>query len=105
MTNIKTQPKTAFGRTLHYVIDPVQQDALQSLTGKKTLTETDITCLQQYPSTINYKRKSKFIKSNSNTNKTHKKVGWVLNEIHNQLDLWDLCGIAQVLSQSQIGLL
>ena len=43
MTNIKTQPKTAFGRTLHYVIDPVQQDALQSLTGKKTLTETDIT--------------------------------------------------------------
>ena len=30
------------------------------------------------PSTINYKRKSKFIKSNSNTNKTHKKVGWVL---------------------------
>ena len=27
------------------------------------------------PSTINNKRKSKFIKSNSNTNKTHKKVG------------------------------
>ena len=27
------------------------------------------------PSTINYKRKSKFIKSNSNTNKMHKKVG------------------------------
>ena len=27
-----------------------------------------------YPSTINYNRKSKFIKSNSNTNKTHKKV-------------------------------
>ena len=26
------------------------------------------------PSTINYNRKSKFIKSNSNTNKTHKKV-------------------------------
>ena len=26
------------------------------------------------PSTINYKRKSTFIKSNSNTNKTHKKV-------------------------------
>ena len=29
------------------------------------------------PSTINYNRKSKFIKSNSNTNKMHKKVGWV----------------------------
>ena len=28
-------------------------------------------------STINYNRKSKFIKRNSNTNKTHKKVGWV----------------------------
>ena len=42
MTDIKTQPKTAFGRTLHYVIDPVQQDALQSLTGKKTLTDDDI---------------------------------------------------------------
>ena len=29
---------------------------------------------QVLPSTINYKRKSKLIKSNSNTNKTHKKV-------------------------------
>ena len=46
MTDIKTQPKTAFGRTLHYVIDPVQQDALQSLTGKKTLTDDDIISLQ-----------------------------------------------------------
>ena len=27
------------------------------------------------PSTVNYKRKSKFIKSNSNTFKTHNKVG------------------------------
>ena len=27
------------------------------------------------PSTINYKRKSKFIKCNNNTIKTHKKVG------------------------------
>jgi len=30
---------------------------------------------QVLPSTINYKRKSTFIKSNSNTNKSHKKVG------------------------------
>ena len=52
------------------------------------------------PSTINYKRKSKFIKTNSNTNKTHKKVGWVL---------WDsqscvsnkMCGIGEVSWQSQ----
>ena len=40
------------------------------------LEENDVTpCITQYPSTINYKRKSKFIKSNSNTNKLHKKVG------------------------------
>ena len=37
MTNIKTQPKTAFGKTLHYVIDPVQADAISRLTGKKLL--------------------------------------------------------------------
>ena len=30
---------------------------------------------QVLPSTVNYKRKSTFIKSNSNTNKSHKKVG------------------------------
>ena len=46
MTNIKTQDKTAFGRTLHYVIDPVQADALQTLTGKLTLIDKDIVCLQ-----------------------------------------------------------
>ena len=74
MTNIKTQDKTAFGRTLHYVTDPVQADALQTLTGKKTLTDKDINYIV-LPSTINYNRKSKFIKSNSNTNKSHKKVG------------------------------
>ena len=44
----------------------------------KELEELDLTpTLSQYNSTINYNRKSKFIKSNSNTNKTHKKVGWV----------------------------
>ena len=46
MTNIKTQDKTAFGRTLHYVTDPVYADALQTLTGKLTLTDKDIICLQ-----------------------------------------------------------
>ena len=39
---IKTQPKTAFGKTLHYVTDPVQAAALTRLTGKKTINETDI---------------------------------------------------------------
>ena len=45
----------------------------------KTVTELedqDITpCLTQYPSTINRKRTSKFIKRNNNTVKTHNKVG------------------------------
>ena len=53
MTNIKTQTKTAFGQVRHYVIDPVQQDAQQSQTGKKTLTETDITCLQMLGLQVN----------------------------------------------------
>ena len=44
----------------------------------KELEELDLTpSLSQYNSTINYNRKSKFIKSNSYTNKMHKKVGWV----------------------------
>ena len=43
---IKTQPKTAFGKTLHYVVDPTQAKALQSLTGKKTINEKDIANLK-----------------------------------------------------------
>ena len=42
MTNIETQAKTAFGKTLHYVTDPVFADALKSLTGKKTINDQDI---------------------------------------------------------------
>ena len=42
MTNIETQVKTAFGRSLHYVEDEVYADALQRLTGKKTLNDLDI---------------------------------------------------------------
>ena len=42
MTNIETQAKTAFGRTLHYVTDPLYADALTRLTGKKTLNDLDI---------------------------------------------------------------
>ena len=53
MTNIKTQPKTAFGRTLHYVTDAVYADALQSLTGKKTLTDRDIVNLQMLGLQVN----------------------------------------------------
>ena len=58
----------------------------------KELEELYLTpSLSQYNSTINYNRKSKFIKSNSNTNKTHKKVMW-----YKEWVLWD----SQSLSQS-----
>ena len=42
MTNIKTVKTQAFGRTLHYVLDPRYAAALTSLTGKKTINEKDI---------------------------------------------------------------
>ena len=43
---IKTQPKTAFGKTLHYDVDPTQAQALTSLTGKNTINEKDIANLK-----------------------------------------------------------
>ena len=54
----------------------------QSLTYYKTLLlqieqlekQCKTVTVTQLPSTINYKRKSKFIKSNSNTNKKVRKV-------------------------------
>ena len=53
MTNIETQPKTAFGRTLHYVTDPVYADALARLTGKKTLNDLDIINLNMLGLSVN----------------------------------------------------
>ena len=53
MTNIETQVKTAFGRSLHYVDDPVYADALTRLTGKKTLTDRDIVSLQMLGLQVN----------------------------------------------------
>jgi hypothetical protein len=55
MTNIKTQPKTAFGKTLHYVVDPTYKAALMSLTGKKTINETDIAALKTLGVAVNLK--------------------------------------------------
>ena len=49
---IKTQPKTAFGKTLHYVTDPTLAAALTSLTGKKTINETDIANLKTLGITV-----------------------------------------------------
>ena len=53
MTNIKTQPKTAFGKTLHYVTDPVFADTLKNLTGKKTINDQDIINLNMLGLTVN----------------------------------------------------
>ena len=53
MTNIKTTVKTAFGRSLHYVTDPVYADALTRLTGKKTLNDLDIINLQMLGLNVN----------------------------------------------------
>jgi len=46
MTNIKTTSKTAFGTVRHYVTDPVQADAIKTLTGKLTVSDKDIIALQ-----------------------------------------------------------
>ena len=50
---IKTQPKTAFGKTLHYVVDPTQAAALTRLTGKKTINDLDIINLQMLGLQVN----------------------------------------------------
>ena len=89
MTNIKTVQSQAFGRTLHYVLDPKYAAALTSLTGKKTINDKDIANLEtlgiavnlkpatqlaiagvqsmtyvyiKMPSTFNRRRKSQFVK-------------------------------------------
>ena len=49
---IKPQPKTAFGKTLHYVVDPTPAQALSSLTGKKTINEKDIANLKTLGITV-----------------------------------------------------
>ena len=53
MTDIKTQTKTAFGQVRHYVTDPVQADALKTLTGKLTVSDKDLVALQLLGFTIN----------------------------------------------------
>ena len=89
MTNIKTVKTQAFGRELHYVLDPKYAAALTSLTGKKTINAKDIANLEtlgvavnlkpetqlafagvqsmtyvyiKMPSTFNRRRKSQFVK-------------------------------------------
>ena len=53
MTNIKTVTNTAFGKTLHYVVDDYYADAIKTLTGKKTLNDLDIINLQMLGLSVN----------------------------------------------------
>ena len=53
MTNIKTVTTQAFGRELHYVLDPVYAKALTSLTGKKTINAKDIANLETLGIAVN----------------------------------------------------
>ena len=55
MTNIETYAKTAFGKTLHYVVDPTQAAALTRLTGKKTINALDIIALETLGIAVNAK--------------------------------------------------
>ena len=61
MTNIKTYPKTAFGKTLHYVLDPVYAAALTSLTGKKTINDKDIKNLETLGIAVNLKPETQLV--------------------------------------------
>ena len=53
MTNIKTVTNTAFGKTLHYVVDDYYADAITQLTGKKTINNKDIAALLQLGLAVN----------------------------------------------------
>ena len=53
MTNIKTQTKTAFGQVRHYVVDPIQADAIKTLTGKLTVNDKDLVALQMLGLNVN----------------------------------------------------
>ena len=53
MTNIKTVTNIAFGRELHYVLDDNYADAIQQLTGKKTINDNDIVALMQLGLAVN----------------------------------------------------
>ena len=53
MTNIKTVTNTAFGKTLHYVVDDYYADAITHLTGKKTINNKDIVALMQLGLAVN----------------------------------------------------
>ena len=51
--NIETQSRTAFGQVRHYVVDPVQADAIKTLTGKLTVNDKDLVALQMLGLNVN----------------------------------------------------
>ena len=53
MTNINTVTTSAFGRSLQYVVDDNLADAIQQLTGKKTINNKDIAALMQLGLAVN----------------------------------------------------
>ena len=53
MTNINTVQTTAFGKTLQYVVDDNLAQAIQQLTGKKTINNKDIAALLQLGLAVN----------------------------------------------------
>ena len=53
MTNIQTVTSTAFGRQLQYVVEDNLADAIQQLTGKKTINNKDIAALMQLGLAVN----------------------------------------------------
>ena len=53
MTNINTVTSTAFGRQLQYVVDDNCAQAIQQLTGKKTVNNKDIAALMQLGLAVN----------------------------------------------------
>jgi len=53
MTNINTVTTSAFGRQLQYVVDDNLADAIQQLTGKKTINNKDIAALMQLGLAVN----------------------------------------------------
>ena len=61
MTDIKTVTNTAFGKTLHYVVDDYYADAIKTLTGKKTINDNDIVALMQLGLSVNDKTLAELI--------------------------------------------
>ena len=61
--NIETETRSAFGTVRHYVKDPIQADAIKTLTGKLTVNENDMIALMELGLTVNGKSLKELIAS------------------------------------------